>query len=81
MLAKVSPAFISLMIDGQSCWGIFPLLLDLSISRTFGCSSVSVFWIATHESSNDDAEATPRNNRLENRTARVTIAAGQLAEA
>jgi hypothetical protein len=33
MLAKVSPASWRAMIDGQSCWGIFPLLLDLSIPR------------------------------------------------
>jgi hypothetical protein len=27
------------MINGQSFWGIFPLLLDVSILWTFGCSS------------------------------------------
>jgi hypothetical protein len=31
MLANVSPASYLLKIDGQSRWGIFPLLLDLSI--------------------------------------------------
>ncbi len=31
MLASVSPASCRAMIEGQSFWGIFPLLLDLSI--------------------------------------------------
>jgi len=32
MLDSVSPASYRAMIDGQSDWGIFPLLLDLSIT-------------------------------------------------
>jgi hypothetical protein len=31
MLAKVSPASYRAIIAGQSCWGIFPLLLDRSM--------------------------------------------------
>jgi hypothetical protein len=42
---------------------------------------VSVFWIANSRIFNDAAEATPRNNRVRRSTARVTIAAEQLAEA
>jgi hypothetical protein len=39
MAERVSPASYRLMINGQSFWGIFPLLLDVSILWTFGCSS------------------------------------------
>jgi hypothetical protein len=39
MLANVSPASYRPMIAGQSCWGIFPLLLDFSMQGTLGCNS------------------------------------------
>jgi hypothetical protein len=42
MLDRVSPASYRAIIAGQSCWGIFPLLLGRSILSPFGFS----FWHA-----------------------------------
>src|SRR6266851_7078155 len=36
MLASVSPESYRAMINGQSDWGIFPLLLDFSIIKDLG---------------------------------------------
>ncbi|HTT80724.1 MAG TPA: hypothetical protein VMF86_13675 [Stellaceae bacterium] len=43
MLASVSPASYLAMISGQSDWGIFPLLLDFSISKDLGTPCAAVF--------------------------------------
>src|SRR5215469_4950602 len=37
MFASVSPASYRAIIDGQSCWGILPLLLARSILWPLGC--------------------------------------------
>jgi hypothetical protein len=50
MFARVSPASYRAIIDGQSCWGIFPLLLDRSIPRPFGYNpGVLVFVFSAHK--------------------------------
>lgn|SRR6516162_3259944 len=81
MLASVSPASYLLMIDGQSCWGIFPLLLDFFIRSTFDCSSCFYILGPNSQTSTRDAKRHHRTTRVGKSTARVTIAARQLAEA
>ena len=41
MLASVSPASYRAIINGQSDWGIFPLLLDFSIIKDLGATRSS----------------------------------------
>jgi len=62
--------------------GVFsPFYLIYPFHEPSAAALVSVFWIANSRIFNDAAEATPRNNRVRRSTARVTIAAEQLAEA
>jgi hypothetical protein len=62
--------------------GVFSLFyLIYPFHEPSAAALVSVFWIANLRIFNDAAEATPRNNRVRKSTARVTITAGQLAEA
>ena len=78
MLAKVSPASYLFIIEGQSCWGIFPLLLDLSISRTFSTALVVCCWLASRESTGR-CQIDTVSSRANKPTARVTIAAERRA--
>ena len=42
MLANVSPESYRAIINGQSDWGIFPLLLDFSIIKDLGATVPSL---------------------------------------
>jgi hypothetical protein len=42
MLASVSPESYRAIINGQSDWGIFPLLLDFSIIKDLGATVFSL---------------------------------------
>jgi hypothetical protein len=59
MLAKVSPASYLLMIEGQSCWGIFPLLLDLSMSRPFATALICLLLVRNSQIFSSGVKSTP----------------------
>ena len=86
MPANVSPASYRFMIAGQSCWGIFPLLLDLSILRP-STEVLVVCLVLLLARGGDKAPNTvptddvAEQNELMRSKARATIAAEGLAEA
>jgi hypothetical protein len=81
MLAKVSPASYLLMIDGQSCWGIFPLLVDLSISTDLLAATLVSLLGSCPQIRVYGAPRGTAKHEIRESIAKVTIAAGQLADA
>jgi hypothetical protein len=82
MVASVSPASYLLIISGQSRWGIFPLLLDLSILLTFAFRFCLYLLDSQARISSIAASLRQRwSTRMRMSTARAVISAGPLAEA